>query len=379
MSLQPDRLRLLHEAKLRALVREHLVVGGDPDAATAALPARPVTGGAALQAGDDLWVYVAGDPDRALGRALVLAARDAPASLQLVLDVDTGHDARRAASLGLPLANFGLPATRAVVQGPNLGPDRPGFGPDRSAVGPDRSAVGPVRVWWVEGTTLAPAVAVALALPADPPSGPVTAGLVAMLRAAGLDVVVEHGVISGEVRGLEVARVKVAPSGVVSLDVGVGRFDQEAGALLHGDQPTEVALDRAVALVRGHRRDGAAPHAVNRLARERWLRAQVVDMPALVDLESLVPVSPPLPRRNVKDAAPASAIGHDADGAVLVLCTVGVDLEWVPIAADLIERERPGRLVVVLPPRDLLPVQHRLAALLGVPVRFVALEGDWPV
>ena len=386
MSLQPDRLRLLHEAKLRALVREHLVVGCDPDAATAALPARPVTGGAALQAGDDLWVYVAGDPDRALGRALVLAARDAPASLQLVLDVDTGHDARRAASLGLPLANFGLPATRAVVQGPNLGPDRSAVGPDRSAVssdrsavGSDRSAVGPVRVWWVEGTTLAPAVAVALAPPADPPSGPVTAGLVAMLRAAGLDVVVEHGVISGEVRGLEVARVKVAPSGVVSLDVGVGRFDQEAGALLHGDQPTEVALERAVALVRGHRRDGAVPHAVNRLARERWLRAQVVDMPALVGLESLVPVSPPLPRRNVKDAAPASAIGHDADGAVLVLCTVGVDLEWVPIAADLIERERPGRLVVVLPPRDLLPVQHRLAALLGVPVRFVALEGDWPV
>ena len=372
MSLEPDRLRLLHEAKLRALVRGNLVAGGDPDAATAALPARPVTGGAALQAGDDLWVYAAGDPDRALGRALVLAARYAPASLHLVLDVDTGHDARRAALLGLPLANFGPPATPAVVQGPKFGSDRPAFGSDRSAVGP-------VRVWWVEGTALASAVAVALASPADPPSGPVTAGLVAMLKSAGLDVVVEHGVISGEVRGLEVARVKVAPSGMVSLDVGVGRFDQEAGALLHGDQPTEVALERAVALVRGHRRDGAAPHAVNRLARERWLRAQVVDMPALVGLESLVPVSPPLPRRNVKDPAPASAIGHDADGAVLVLCTVGVDLEWVPIAADLIERERPGRLVVVLPPRDLLPVQHRLAALLGVPVRFVALDGDWPV
>ncbi len=365
MSLEPDRLRLLHEAKLRALVRAHLVAGGAPDAATAELPARPITGGAALQAGDDLWVYATGDPDRALGRALVLAARYAPASLHLVLDVDTGHDARRAASLGLPQANFGLPATPGVVQGPKFGPDR--------------SAMGPVRVWWVEGTALAPAVAVALASPADPPSGPVTAHLVAMLRSAGLDVVVEHGVISGEVRGLEVARVKVAPSGVVSLDVGVGRFDQEAGALLHGDQPTEVALERAVALVRGHRRDGAAPHAVNRLARERWLRAQVVDMPALVGLESLVPVSPPLPRRNVKDPAPASAIGHDEDGAVLVLCTVGIDLEWVPIAADLIERERPGRLVVVLPPRDLLPVQHRLAALLGVPVRFVALDGDWPV
>ena len=200
-----------------------------------------------------------------------------------------------------------------------------------------------------------------------------------MLESAGVEVVVEHGVIVGEVRGLEVARVRVDPHGEVSLDVGVGRFDQEAGALLHGDQPNAVALGRAADLIRGHRRAGAAPHAVNRLARERWLRAQLIEDPALVGLDSLAPVSPPLPRRNVKDPAPAAAVGHEPHGLVLVICTMGVDLEWVPVAADLIQRERPTRVVVALPRRDLLPAQGRLAALLPVPVQFVAVEGGWPV
>jgi len=339
MSLDDDRLRHLHEAKLRALVGRHLATGAVAGTPGADLRTLPYTGGAVVRAGDDLWVYVAGDPDRALGRALVLRARHAPATLQLVLDVDTGHDARRAAAL-----------------------------------------TPPVHVWHVEGTTLVPAVACALASPPDPPAGAATAALVALLESAAVDVVVEHGVIVGEVRGLEVARVKVAADGAVSLDIGVGRFDQEATALLHGDKPTAAALASAVSLIREHRRRDAAPHAVNRLARERWLRAQLVDDPTPVGLDSLAPISPPLPRRNVKDPVPAAAIGHDPDGAtVLVVCTVGVDLEWVPVAVDLIERERPSRVIVALPPRDLLPVQHQLAAMLPVPVRFVAVEGDWPV
>jgi hypothetical protein len=133
-------------------------------------------------------------------------------------------------------------------------------------------------------------------------------------------------------------------------------------------------------MVRDLRRRDAAPHPVNRLARERWLRAQVLERPDLVGLDTLVPISPPVPRKNVKEPWPAAAIGHRPNGdPVLVVCTVGVDLAWVPFSVDLLERERPAELLVVLPPRDLLPAQHRLAALLPVPTAFVPLEGDWPV
>ena len=336
-TLDDDRRRQLLERKLRALVRAHL---GLPDGAEAdlALAAVAATSGTAVRAGADLWVYVPGPPERALGRALALFARSDAAALHLVLDAPSGADARRAALLTVP-----------------------------------------AHVWHIAGTTLVPTEATALPTPADPPAGAATAALVALLTDAGVDVVVEHGVIVGEVRGLEVARVRVVDDSHPILDVGVGRFDQEAGALLHGDLPTAASLASAVALVADHRRRDTAPHPVNRLARERWLRAQLVDDPARLDLVGLHPISPPLPRRNVKDPAPAAALGEHADGSlVLVVCTVGVDLEWVPVAVDLVARERPDRVIVALPPRDLLPVQHRLAALIDAPVTFVGVEGNWP-
>lgn len=327
-----DRHRRLLEGKLRALVRGAL---GAPDAD---LPALEATGGTAVRAGDDLWVYVPGTAERALGRALALHLRTGSAALHLVLDAPAGHDARRAALLTVP-----------------------------------------VDVWAVEGTALVAVAPEPLPSPADPPDGTVTAEAVALLAGSGVDLVVEHGTILGEVRGLEVARVRIGDDGAAVLDVGVGRFDQEAGALLHGDRPTAAALASAAALVAAHRRADAAPHPVNRLARERWLRAQLLDDPSPVGLDALMAVSPPLPRRNVKDPAPASAVGHDPDGApVLVVCTVGVDLEWPPVAADLIAREGASRVIVALPARDLLPVQRRLASLLPVEVGFVAVEGDWP-
>ena len=75
---------------------------------------------------------------------------------------------------------------------------------------------------------------------------------------ADVDVVVEHGELFGEVLGLEVARVVVDEDGT-RFEVGVGRHDREAFAMLHGDLPTPEALARVVATVRQHRRPDAAP------------------------------------------------------------------------------------------------------------------------
>jgi hypothetical protein len=57
---------------------------------------------------------------------------------------------------------------------------------------------------------------------------------------------------------------------------------------------------------------------------------------------------------------------------------VGIDLELVPVTADLIDREHPDRVVMALPARDHHAIQRDLATQLAVPVEFVAVEGEWP-
>jgi hypothetical protein len=235
----------------------------------------------------------------------------------------------------------------------------------------------PVSVWRVVERDLVPVEPAPLPVAMPAPSG--AEHLIDMLRDAGAEVVIEHGVFHGEIRGLEVARVRVGDDGEPVLDVGVGRFDQEATALLHGHLPTADALRRAIDQVRTHRSPDAQPHPINRLARDRWLRAQLLDDPALVGLESLEPVDPPEPRTNVKDAQPAAAVGRAPNGErVLVVASSGIDLDLVPVAADLVAREAPARVVLATPARDQVPSQYALAARLLVPAELVAVEGDWP-
>jgi fused signal recognition particle receptor len=61
-----------------------------------------------------------------------------------------------------------------------------------------------------------------------------------LCRGAGVDPVCEHGTWRGEVLGLEVVRATEA-----GFETGVGRFDREASALLHGDLPTSESLAAA--------------------------------------------------------------------------------------------------------------------------------------
>src|SRR5437868_337688 len=102
-------------------------------------------------------------------------------------------------------------------------------------------------------------------------------------------ILVEHGVMTGEVLGLEVARVVVDDLGA-HLQVGVGKHDRHAQQLVHGDLPTEQVLEQVVQTVAERRRAGVAPHPYQRLSPERWLRCRVVDEPALVGAEHLAPV-----------------------------------------------------------------------------------------
>ena len=125
-------------------------------------------------------------------------------------------------------------------------------------------------------------------------------------------------------------------TGAVRLEVGVGAHDREAFAIIHGDVPTVDALAGVVDAVArappARRRRASAQPAGARAAAALVAGRRPVGRSGLVDL---VPAPPPQPRTNVKDRVPArrSAAATTAT-PVVVVCSVGVDLDVIPYATD---------------------------------------------
>ncbi len=293
-------------------------------------------GGATLRTSNTGWVLAEEQPERALGGALAWARQHGLTDLHVLAQEATPLLARRATAFA----------------------DRP-------------------RVWRVDGRGLAPARP-------EPPPGPEpalpaeAASFVPVLVGAGVEPVVEHGVLTGEVLGLEVARVVVDELGAF-LEVGVGKHDRYAQRLMHQDRPPVEALGAAVAAVRQVRRPDAPAHQVNQLARERWLRALVVQRPEVVGASALAPLPSPVRRTDLRQVAPAPAAGVDIHGRpVVVVCSTGIDVDLVPAAADvrLCDR-RHARLVLAVPAADDHPLTRALAAALAEPAEVRAIPGDW--
>ena len=199
-----------------------------------------------------------------------------------------------------------------------------------------------------------------------------------LCRGVGVDPVLEHGTWRGEVLGLEVARAVELSTTEPSVEVGVGRFDREAGVMMRGNRSDAEALAAAADLVRAQRRPGAGAHPLATLARERWLRRDMCVHSDRLNLSDLKPIDPADERLNLRDPAPAPAIGFDADGRrVLVVCSVGVDPRLVPAVAELALRELPDRVLVVLPTRDVLAPVEQAVARLRVPTTVVGVACSW--
>ncbi len=215
----------------------------------------------------------------------------------------------------------------------------------------------------IEGTTFVEAQPAARLIPPD--LGADIWALAGLINESGARAVDDHGRLVAEWAGLEVARVTRDGQGRPLFEVGVGQADRELQVLVHGDLAPDTALRRAVATVAVHRRPGAHPHPLNRLARERWLRASLVDQPSLVDLVDLESVPPLEPRATVLGHRPVGAVGHTADGRrVVVVCSTGVDLDLAPQAADYRAREDvDAHLVVVVPEPDRYQVTQELVAM----------------
>ena len=239
----------------------------------------------------------------------------------------------------------------------------------------------PPSVWSVDGTSLVAAPAEPFAPP--PPAAPAPE-LAELLVDTDLEVIVEDGIVRGEINGLEVARIVHGhtttgePLDHPLLEVGVGQADRELTGMLHGSLSVVAQLARVAEIVRAHRRPGAPPHPLNQLVPERWLRAALVADPGRIGLERLRPAQPTIPRANLRERGIAVSLGDGSDGVVVVACSVGVDLDLVPAAADARLALAPeARLVLVVPERDAHPVTVELAARLTSPAEVVGVEGDW--
>ncbi len=353
MTLDADRIRALHAAKLRALARsvlnvELVEVSGTDDGALA------VAAGA-----ESAVVCLAQErPQRALGGALALAARSGCDAAHVFTDDHSGLLARRAACFTQPPA-----------------------------------------VWQIRGDTAVPAEPLPRPTEATPPRVP---ELVSLLAGAGVEIAVEHGVITGEVEGLEVARiVAAAPAAEASgagdrigdidprggdesatawrIEVGVGAHDREVFSLLHADEPTPEAISRVAEVVRTHRSPGASPHPLNRMGAARWLRSLLIRRPELVDAGRLRAASPPVPRGGPKDPAPAVAYGLTPDGRrLIVVVCVGIDLDVVPFAADArLFLDPDAELTIALPRRDAHEVIKSTAVRLRDPARIAEIDDEW--
>lgn len=335
-SLSADQRARLAAAKLSALVSDHTGVAIDQP--------RGFGGGAAVMVDTTAWVLIDERPVTGLGRALAWAERQGAEAVSVVADADTGVLARRATAFALP-----------------------------------------IEVWARSGRALQPAPPDPIPVVAEPSAAELAAASV--LADMGVEVVVEHGVVTGEVLGLEMARVVTVGDEVMVLP-GVGRNDRDGHATLLGDSDNAArlaTLARVASDITAHRRgDAADRHPLGRMARERWLRRHVMDDPALVGAAMLDMAEPTVPRGSLTETAAAFATGVGADGTpVVVACTVGIDLDLVPAAADvrLVHQARTGRddcrLVLVTPGRSLQPVIGRLSQLLVQPASVVVVDDDW--
>ena len=320
------RSRLL-TLKLRALVRDYLGLASDPEGTPEAFGL-----GAAFVTSDATWVLIDGDSSRALGPVLAWASRfDKP--VHLLAERDSGILARRS-----------------------------------------QFFTSSITVWHVDDRSLLPAVAEPH-LPVVE-AQPEHVAMMDLISSSGADALIEHGIVVGEVRGLEMCRVvNDNTTGESRLEVGMGVNDREAFAMVHGELPKEEALRNVIEAVAVHREPGAMVHPFNQFGAERMHRWRALQDPLSIGFTELSPADPPVRRTNLKDAVPCVALGVTTEGESAVAVFVnGIDLDVIPFAVDAASRCGVQHAVVVARAKDITTSMKKMAEWASLSVTFQYLN-----
>jgi len=282
------------------------------------------------------WVLLTSRHEFGLGPAMIWALRNGATSLNIFTEHNSGDLARRASFFNFDIDVYKIASDLTITPALSL----PGALPIKEISAADES-------------------------------------FAYFIRSSGAEVTREHGVLAGEVCGLEVCRVvhddtdtAVAES---RLEIGVGTHDRETFQLLHGRTATIESLRNVVEEVASKRIAGANPHPLNQLGRERLLRHLACVSPHSVDAISLQSVAPPMPRANLKDQVPCCALGISRSGKSLVaIFSIGIDPDVISFGADARQAiDAQAELIFVSPQRDIVPAIAQLAELLFIPARFV--------
>ena len=298
------------------------------------------------------WVLLTSHHEHGLGPAMIWALSNNATELRIFTEQNAGDLARRASFFNFKIAIYETSASASA-----------------SAAAVAGAAVAGAAV---AGAALALPLAVAVKT-----ISAADESFADFIRSSGAEITREHGVLAGEVCGLEVCRVvhETADSQVVEsrLEIGVGTHDRETFQLLHGRTATIESLRKVVDEVASKRVVGTNPHPLNQLGRERLFRHLICALPHLVDAISLETVSPPMPRANLKDKIPCCAKGVRSDGrVVVVIFSIGVDTDVISFGADARHAiDAQADLIFVSPQRDIIPAITQLADLLHDPARFL--------
>lgn len=327
MSADAERRSRLLSLKLRALVREHLGLESDPQGTPEVFSL-----GAAFLTDDAVWVLIDGDASRALGPALAWANKH-QRDIHVLVEKDSGVIARRAELFTLP-----------------------------------------ITVWHVDEKSLLPAVP-------EPHLPKIEAAdshlaLMPLIASSGADALVEHGVVVGEVRGLEMCRVVTdSVSGEAKLEVGMGVNDREAFAMVHGELPTEQALRNVIEAVQVHREPGAMVHPFNQFGAERLHRWRALQDPTSIGFVELSPADPPIKRTNLKDPVPCVALGKLISGAdAVAVFANGIDLDVVPFAVDAADLHGVTTAVIAVRQRDVTESIRKMVDIASLAVSLVFID-----
>ena len=204
---------------------------------------------------------------------------------------------------------------------------------------------------------------------------------------ADLEVVVEHGIVRGEVLGLEVARIvdgtsTTAPDRRAAARGRGGHADRELQRCSHGDLPPDDQLARVVEIVRaaaaGRRRAAPAQPAGARALAPGPARRRARPASAWPRCAR----SPPaVPRPTCATRAVAWRVGVDRDGdaggrGLLGRASTSTSSPPPPTPALAVDPD--AALVLVVPERDAHPVTRAPGRAACVrPAEVVTVAGDW--
>lgn len=232
-----------------------------------------------------------------------------------------------------------------------------------------------INVWSVNSNELNAAMPAPVVPPLVVPAHHLS--FIKIIERAGATVVCEHGVLAGEVLGLEVCRVVDDPlieSGA-RLEIGVGAHDRELFQMVNGRTATVESLTNVVQTVLRHRQVGTEIHPLNRLGAERYFRDVLIARPELVGAQHLNRAEPPVVRLNLKDAIPCVAVGEASSRPLVVVCSAIIDTDLVPFAADArLYLAHNADLVLAVAPNNVLPSMTQLANALHHPARFIVVD-----